>query len=439
MYQRGDSNHWIAVLLMACSLLFMVGCGDDEDDEEDAEVAIEIPTAYTFDSRFIEGESSVSYSGQTVRNLLWQDLKIKTDSVGKSGAQALTANDFNALYDHKDASNMKTLTTAGGTPLVADAYSKISTGKNLKGKISADPVIGYGKPADALVQEWFQTIAENCKDSSKLGTAAAYTDENGVDLSQMINKVLVGAVHYYQSTGVYLNGILEQDNAKQYKDDPAKTYTAMEHKWDEAFGYFGAARDYLSYSDAQLAGKTPAEFSRDSNGDGKIDFKSEYNFGLSRNAGKRDKGASGTNLTQDIFQAFVTGRAIIAGEGDINQVAAQREIAAAGMEKVIAATVVHYINDTLADMSKLGTADENLTDLNKHWAEMKGFTVALQYSPFKKVTDGNLAELHGIMGKSPSYAKPGSAEYDQTVANYKRAKQVLQVACGFSAENVAKW
>ena len=157
----------------------------------------------------------------------------------------------------------------------------------------------------------------------------------------MINKVLVGAVHYYQSTGVYLNGILEQDNAKQYKDDPAKTYTAMEHKWDEAFGYFGAARDYLSYSDAQLAGKTPAEFSRDSNGDGKIDFKSEYNFGLSRNAGKRDKGASGTDLTKDIFQAFVTGRAIIAGEGDINQVAAQREIAAAGIEKVIAATEVH--------------------------------------------------------------------------------------------------
>ena len=45
----------------------------------------------------------------------------------------------------------------------------------------------------------------------------------------------------------------------------------MEHKWDEAYGYFGAARDYLRYSDAQLAGKTPAEFSFDSNGDGKID------------------------------------------------------------------------------------------------------------------------------------------------------------------------
>jgi len=438
MYRKNDSNHWLAVLLMACSLLFIVGCAEDED-AEDEEAAIEVPTAYTFDSRFIEGKSSVSYSGQTVRNLLWQDLKITTDSVAKSGAKALTANDFNKLYDHKDASNMKTITTAGGTPLVADSYSAISTGKNLKGKISKDPVIGYGQPADALMQEWFKTIAENCKDSSKLGTAAAYTDENGANLSQMINKVLVGAVHYYQSTGVYLNGILEQDNSKQYKDDTTKTYTAMEHKWDEAFGYFGSARDYLRYSDAQLAGKTPAEFCFDSNGDGQIDFKSEYNFGLSRNAGKRDKGGSGIDFTKEIFQAFLTGRATIAGEGDINQVAAQREIAAAGMEKVIAATVIHYINDTLDDMSKIGTADESKSNLSKHWSEMKGFTVSLQYNPFKKVTDGNLAELHGIMGKGPSHAKPGSAEYKQTVANYKRAKQVLQTACGFSADNVNKW
>ena len=141
----------------------------------------------------------------------------------------------------------------------------------------------------------------------------------------------------------------------------------------------------MRYSDAQLAGKTPAEFSFDSNGDGKIDFKSEYNFGLSRNAGKRDKGGSGVDFTQEIFQAFLTGRATISGEGDINQVAAQREVAAAGMEKVIAATIVHYINDTLDDMSNLGTADESKKNLNRHWSEMKGFTAALQYNPFKKV------------------------------------------------------
>ena len=438
MYKRPNFSWYFASLLLFIGLLFTAGCGNEEDTEEEA-TAIEVPIAYTFNSRFIEGKSSVSYSGQTVRNLLWQDLKILTDSVGKSGAKVVAVADLNKLYDHKDNYNLKSLTTAEAIPLVADSYTAISTGKNLKGKISKDPVVGYDKPADALIQEWFKIIAENSKDSSKLGTPAVYTDKNGADLSQMINKVLVGAVHYYQSTGVYLKAILEQDNAKQYKDDKTKAYTAMEHKWDEAFGYFGAARDYLRYSDAQLAGKTPAEFSFDSNGNGKIDFKSEYNFGLSRNAGKRDKGGSGVDFTQDIFQAFLTGRATIAGEGNINQVAAQREIASTGMEKVIAATIVHYINDTLGDMSKLGTADESKKNLNKHWSEMKGFTVALQYNPFKKVTDGNLNELHRIMGKGPSYAKPGSAEYKQAVANYKRAKTVLQTACGFSAENMAKW
>ena len=203
---------WLASILLAFGFLFVTSCGEDEVVGEEG-VAIEVPTAYTFDSRFIEGKSSVSYSGQTVRNLLWQDLKILTDRLGKSGSKPVGINDLNQLYDYKDSYNLKSLTTAGATPLAKDNYTAISTGKNLKGKISKDPVIGYGKPADALIQEWFKIIAENSQDSAKLGTPAVYTDKNGADLSQMINKVLVGAVHYYQSTGVYLKGILEQDNA----------------------------------------------------------------------------------------------------------------------------------------------------------------------------------------------------------------------------------
>ena len=43
------------------------------------------------------------------------------------------------------------------------------------------------------------------------------------------------------------------------------------------------------------------------------------------------------------------------------------------------------------------------------------------------------------MGKGPSYDKPGTPAYKKTVANYNRAKAVLQTACGFSAANVAGW
>ena len=431
---------WLAVLLTVASL-FLSACGSDEDNLEDelaenGTATIAVPQAYVFDSRFVEGESSVSYSGQVVRNLLLQDLKSLTDSVGKDGGRPIAVQDMLKLYEYDDALNLKTRTSTGALSASESHYSSLSTGKNLVGKISDEPVIGYNRTADDLVREWFKGIADNSQDSGKLGTPMAYTSDDGVDMSQMVNKVLIGAVPYYQATGVYLGGLLERDNSEARNGtDP---YTAMEHAWDEAFGYFGAARDYFRYSDAQLAGSVD-DFTFDSNGDGSIDFKSEYNFGLSRNAGKRDKGGSGVDFTQQIFSAFLAGRTAITNQGTEAEIIGYRQTAAEGMEKVIAATVVHYINDTLSDMSKLGTGEENRANLNKHWAEMKGYTVALQYNPFRLITDGQLAELHGIMGEAPIYDEPGSNTYNTQVNNYKRAKDIMQAAYGFSNANMENW
>ena len=426
-------------LLCAVTSLFLYACGSNDEmdsDPTDDVTKIEVPQAYVFDSRFEEGASSVSYSGQVVRNLLLQDLKSVTDSVGKDGANPISVDDMLNLYAYDDGLNLKTRTSTGSNPALESNYSAISTGKNLAGKISDAPVIGYDITADELVRDWINQIAENSQDSNKLGTVMAYTTDDGVDLSQMINKVLIGAVPYYQATGVYLNGLLERDNSEARDgEDP---YTAMEHAWDEAFGYFGAARDYVRYADDQLAGSVD-DFTFDSNGDGSIDFKSEYNFGLSRNAAKRDKGGSGTDLTKDIFEAFLAGRTAITNQGSVEEISTHRQAASEGMEKVIAATVVHYINDTLSDMSNLGTPDENRANLNKHWAEMKGYTVALQYNPFKLISDGQLRELHGIMGTAPKYDEPGSSAYNTQVANYQRAKAVLQTAYGFSSTNMQNW
>ena len=431
---------WLVVLLTVASL-FLAACGSDEDAENgdsagEADATIEIPQAYVFDSRFVEGESSVSYSGQVVRNLLLQDLKSLTDSVGKDGARSIAVSDMLKRYEYDDALNLKTRTITGAVPALENQYSSLSTGKNLVGKISDQPVIGYNRPADDLVREWFRTIADNSQDSDKLGTPMAYTTDDGVDMSQMINKVLIGAVPYYQATGIYLGSLLERDNSEAR--DGTDPYTAMEHAWDEAFGYFGAARDYSRYTDDQLAGSVD-DFTFDSNGDGSIDFKSEYNFGLSRNAGKRDRGGSGVDFTQEIFNAFLAGRTAITNQGTVAEISTHRQTAANGMEKVIAATVVHYINDTLSDMSKLGTPEENRANLNKHWAEMKGYTIALQYNPFRLISDGQLVELHGIMGAAPVYDEPGSAGYKTQVANYERAKAVLQAAYGFSNSNMQNW
>ena len=438
MFNFRNKLQWLTVLI-TISILCISGCGSDEDDDttdQTGEGKIQVPQAYVFDSRFQDGESSVAYSGQVVRNLLLQDLKAVTDSVGKDGGKAASVEDMLQLYEYDDALNLKTITTTGAVPALENQYSSLSTGKNLVGKISDAPVIGYNRSADDLVREWFKGISDNSQDSNKLGTAMAYTTEDGVDMSQMINKVLIGAVPYYQATGVYLDSLLERDNSEA--KDGSKPYTAMEHAWDEAFGYFGAARDYSRYTDVQLAGSVD-DFTFDSNGDGTIDFKSEYNFGLSRNAAKRDKGGSGVDFTTEIFNAFLAGRTAITNQGSVTEISAHRQAAANGMEKVIAATVVHYINDTLSDMSKLGTDEENIANLNKHWAEMKGYTVALQYNPFKLISDGQLRELHGIMGEAPKYDAPGTNAYKTQVANYQRAKDVMQAAYGFSNSNMENW
>ncbi len=170
---------WLVVLLTVASL-FLSACGSDEDDadlEEDAAATIDVPQAYVFDSRFVEGESSVAYSGQVVRNLLLQDLKATTDSVGKDGARPIAVSDMLKLYEYDDALNLKTLTTTGGLAASESHYSALSTGKNLVGKISDEPVIGYGRTADDLVREWFEMIADNSQDSDKLGTPMAYTTD----------------------------------------------------------------------------------------------------------------------------------------------------------------------------------------------------------------------------------------------------------------------
>ena len=413
----------------------LFGCGDDKDGTNPVNSgasSIDVPSAYVFDSRFSPGESSVSYSGQVVRNLLLQDLKIFTGNLGKDGAQSASAQDMLNFYAHDDAYGLETLTNPKGLSALESRYSSISTGKNLNGKISGDIVIGYGKTADALVREWIDIIADNSQDASKLGTPAVYTTDDGVDLSQMINKVLIGAVPYYQATGKYLYLLFEKGNAEAKE---GKTYTDMEHYWDEAFGYFGAAADYNRYSDADVK----AGVNLDSNGDGKIDFKSEYNFAIAKGAAKRDIGGTGVDFTSDIFTAFLTGRTLIVNQASQADIDAQRIAAANGMEKVIAATVVHYINDTLGDLAVYGTSDYNEANHNKHWAEMKGYAVGLQFNPFKLISDSQLRDLHDKLGQAPVYAEAGSAAYNSVIEDYKDARNILKNAYGYSSANTENW
>ena len=212
-----------------------------------------VPTTYNFESRFNTGESSVGISGQIARQLQLQDLKILIGGLSSSGAAAVTYDDLMAIYDYADTGMNIRTTVPDGLTASATTYEDVSTGKKMRGRQGTDKVLLgsagiVGNAADITVDELMQsfctTIATNAADASQLGTKAVYNTAEGLDLSQMVNKVLIGALLFDQLSSKYLADILERDNTEPRSDGADDT--VQEHRFDEAYGYFGAARDYAS-------------------------------------------------------------------------------------------------------------------------------------------------------------------------------------------------
>ncbi|MFW6053623.1 MAG: DUF4856 domain-containing protein, partial [Persicimonas sp.] len=219
--------------------------------------------------------------------------------------------------------------------------------------------------------------------------------------------------------------------------------------WDEGFGYFGAARDYLAYTDEEIAGKGGRDgWSSgyyDTDEDGAINLNAEFNFGHSTNAAKRDLGASGdasTDLTAEAMEAFLTGRAIItAADGDLDdeqlaQLTEQRDIALLAWEKAIAATGVHYINDTLQVMGDFGSDDYDFATHAKVWSELKGFTLGLQFNPHSPIADSDFEQFQTLVGDAPVLADADESDIDQYKADLVEARQILADAYGFAEANL---
>jgi hypothetical protein len=270
----------------------------------------------------------------------------------------------------------------------------------------------------------------------------------GHDLAQLAQKFLLGAVAFSQGADDYLDDDTPDKGLMAANDAAAgmgKAYSPLEHAWDEGFGYFGAARDYLDYTDDEIAGKDGRDDYKngyhDSDGDNAIDLASEFNWGHSINAAKRDRGHS-TDLTGDAFNAFYAGRALIAAadgplsDAQMTDLVGHRDQALAAWEKAIAATCIHYINDVISDMGKMGTADYDFYDHAKHWSELKGFAFSFQFNRNSPMTESQFAELHGILGTAPVLEQSAVAGH---LPALERARTLLGQIYGFDTADVETW
>ena len=425
------------MFLSSLMLFVIVGCSSDDDNDDDGAALIDTPTEYSFESRFNSGESSVSYSGQVVRNLLINDIKTQMGADAGSGNPATLVSMM-----ANDNANQAILSSAGDMSTVQTKYHDISS-SHLNDRLTAvDSYIipGYNANATALVNGWVQESVVN-------GKTRLTGDNAGIRLDQITQKTLWGAVSYWQATSKYMSKIPTDDNSMASGDD---NYTAMEHHWDESFGYFGAALDYnTGYSDDVDRKSGPYN---DSNSDGSIDFKSEYNVGWAVTAAKRDDCSAcdvNHDFTKTIFDAYLEGRTLITNQADLTDILVQRDIVMNTWEKVVAAVSIHYVNDVAADIAALIAAgdttiapgSEATADYENHWGEMRGYANGLLYNDFKVITDANLDRILAVMGTAPVY--PSNGNFDAMLAYHNQligeVRAIFKASYGFSDANVAGW
>jgi hypothetical protein len=452
--------------LYLASLLLVAACSTTAPEKKtedtlrsDQETAP--PTTYTFPSRFDETQSSVAYGGQVFRHLLIEETKVFIDALNtRAMTEQLNAADIKAdllfFYEFDAATSAMVPITKTTTPALlqlthADVQAsgaKLSdkiAGKDLPGphKDFATAFVGFGAASpDALVRSWFDALSAQVQARSTavalpVGPDGAainkvFVSEAGLDYKELIQKFLLASVAFSQGVDDYLDSDLAEKglNASQERDG-TNPYTVLEHQWDEGFGYFGASRDYNDLLDETVNAGTL----KDTNGDGKIDLKSEYTAGHAQNASKRDYASDAsakTDFSKQAFDAFLTGRWIISqAEGalspeDKTALLAQRDLIVLAWEGAIAATVVHYVNEVLADMGKFGTSEYKFVDHAKHWGELKGFALSFQFNPRSKVTDAAFAALHTKLGNAPVLPNADQG----AIAAYKTALREVKASLG---------
>ena len=320
------------VILLAASCS-KEGCTDPNASNYDAnagttnndlcEYNYDVPSTYTFTDA--DGNSTVSYSGQTARMDMLSEMVTYLKSANGSNATPATldASTLLAMYDNS---------YTGWTD-----QSLVGNGKQLKSKTAL---------ADAGIQAMFEAWMTTAANSSPSNTTSYLQSSTGLEWTQMIEKGLMGACFASQMTSNYLAGIEADDNETAVDADNGKFYTEMEHHWDEAYGYFTDAVDYPTNGTDRFWGK------------------------YANKSYLEDNLGSAT----DISTAFRTGRAALSAHNTADALV-QRDIIIAEVKQMQAGMAIHYLNDVKSKVSS--GADQSA--INHSMSEALAFLFGMQF------------------------------------------------------------
>lgn len=372
------SHYFRLFFAFLMSVLFLSNCNRPDDENPEPVDPKTQPYVYHFE---YDGHANVANTGQVVRNLIVQDFEILVNGLASPGATPVTFEDLYKYYEN-DAQTIDGPTlTQVDLPLVYETLRAISSIRDLKQRVNGP----NAEQVHTDMAYWCNTISEYSQDNTKLGTYEVHIEEStGYDMLQMFKLTGLGAAMLEHGLYVYFRFVENDynDSIVWFPGAPGLYYTWMEHHWDEAFGYYGAARNFHDFSDEDLVAFDDGGNYKDNfDIDGKIDFKTEYNYHFAQMAAQRDLDSkTGTDFSRAVYDAFYEGRAAIV-EKDYDLMLSRKPIILDNWEKIIAATVIHHLNAVLLQMDQLSNNSETSPELfYHHWAAMYKFTEMFRYN-----------------------------------------------------------
>ncbi|CAM1343600.1 DUF4856 domain-containing protein [Tenacibaculum amylolyticum] len=312
-----------------------------------------------------EGNSTVSYSGQTTR------LK-QAKVIGGSLKSETSVADIQLMFEGQEVGGE--LQSAGFSDAALNGTTKVVRPKTSSsiGLFGSDKnTTGQGKTNVDAIDDFItghQTVLTNWTTAATAGTAGRfmetgstsyrYVDAKGRELDQLFTKSLAGALAYDQAVNHYLNR-LDNENGddvngtKNYRalNDAGtvaegKDYTTMEHHWDESFGY--------------IFGNTSGQ---------NLIYKYIDNV---------DALPKFTGVESEIFTAYVTGRIAIVNK-DYTARDAQIRILREKLGLVIAVRAVHYLTAGAEILDAVAGGTGKREDAFHDLCEGYGFVNSLRY------------------------------------------------------------
>lgn len=332
----------VAFLITSCDII-------DSNDNS----TIDTPENYEFTRN---GESTVAYPGQNDR----------LDMVEEMKAYIATANDGDILSEQALNDMFANTNGDGGGnfPFTSDRDLKSKTfapdlDNNLFEGIFSDAAsASENGNAGVRAQDGVAGLLEREDSGNDI-----LVDAKGREFTQLVEKGLMGAVFYNQIFNVYLTNERIGPDVENDETEEGANYTAKEHHFDEAFGYFNAPADFKS---DWLDSRTD-----------ELRFWSKYSNGSDTQLGFNDT----------IMSAFINGRTAIVND-DQEALNEEVNILYNSLELLAAATAVHYINSTLGHLNN-GNTGEAFHALSEAWA----FVNALKYSPKRKISNDQIDQI----------------------------------------------